>query len=362
MKLRSILAVGVTAVGFIACEAEEPTPAAEPAKPAAAEAPKPEPKPTSHPDCVGPVTTGTAETVKVNGVTWELNGSTLTWKAPVKKNATLTLGVVTDIKENTEENVENLRAFLKWFKKNKVDAIVVAGDTGENQAQIEGALTVLAEAKVPVLDIIGNREGKAAHKAAHAAVRAKFPHVFDMNVVRRVDTPAADLVSMPGYFNRSFIHNEDGCAYYAEDVAAMSEIVKASDSPVILLSHGGPRQDGAEGIDRTSEGANVGDPELANAIDTLKIPFGIFGNIHEAGGRATNAKGTEVLKPGPFHPALYLNPGPADGVRWTMNDKTESVGMAAVMTVKDGKAKYSVMRVPDPEKKLAKGGKKAKSK
>lgn len=358
MKIRvSMACLAVGALALTACEQEQaPAPVEKkPVETTQAPPPKP-PEPTSHPDCVGPMTAGTPTEVKVGNVTWERNGATLTWKAPEKLDK-LTLGVVTDIKENTEENLANLKAFVAWFQKSKVDMIVVAGDTGENAEQIESALSALAEAKVPVFNIAGNREGKAAYKAGMMAVAAKFPHVFDLNQVRRIDTPVADLVSMPGYFNRDYIHSEDGCQYYAKDVEAAAAIVKSANSPVILVSHGGPKQTGAEGIDRTAEGANVGDPMLTKLITDNKIPFGLFGNIHEAGGRGVDLEGNKVIAPKTMSEQLYVNPGPGDAVRWVMNDKTESVGMAALMTVKDGKASYEVMRAPDPEKKMAKAGK-----
>ena len=64
-----------------------------------------------------------------------------------------------------------------------------------------------------------------------------------------------------------------------EDTAKLAELAASCDSPVLLVSHGGPLQSGAEAIDRTSEGENVGDPGLAKAIADAKIPFGIFGAI-----------------------------------------------------------------------------------
>ena len=84
------------------------------------------------------------------------------------------------------------------------------------------------------------------------------------------------------------------------------------------------------------------------------VAFGLFGNIHEAGGHGTDLGGKERLAPNQFHPQLYLNIGPADGVRWVMNDGTESVGMAAVVTInKAGKAQYVINRVPNEQSAVA---------
>ncbi|MEE8408085.1 MAG: metallophosphoesterase [Myxococcota bacterium] len=339
------------------CKTETQEQAEVPKTPDAPAAPA-EPE-KADPSCVGPITGGTAETIKLGEVEWELNGSTLKRKSPLKGD-TLTIGALTDIKENTEENLSNLEAIVKWFGEKAVDLIVVAGDTGENRAQIEKALAVIATSNVPVLNIIGNREGKSDHRKAMVALRAKHGNIFDLNVVRRVDTQAADIISMPGYYNPSYIHTDDGCPYFEADLKELEELAGNCDSPAILVSHGGPRQEGKEAIDRTAEGANVGDPGLAKVIAAAKIPFGIFGNIHEAGGRATDLSGKIRLEKGKPHDALYLNPGPADGVRWGMNDGTESRGMAGLMTIAGGEASYEIYRIGDG--KVAQRGNKQKRK
>jgi Icc-related predicted phosphoesterase len=340
------VALALCAAGYIGCKEKPAEPPPPPPPPPKAEPvpPKPAPEPQSDPDCVGPVATGTAEAKKIGDQSWELNGSTLKLAAYGKKG-TLTLGVVSDIKEDSPENLENLKAFAAWFKKEKADVIVVAGDTGLAEGQIEAALGVLAGVGVPVFNIVGNREGKALYKASMAKASAAHANIFDLNRIRRVDTPVVDLVSMPGYFNPAFIHAEDGCAYYPKDLTALGELVATCDSPVVLVSHGGPKQEGENGIDRSAEGEHVGDPGLAALLKDKNIPFGIFGNIHEAGGKATDVTGATVLPQDKPQKQLYLNPGPTDGVRWAMNDKTESVGMAALVTFNDkGEARYKIKR------------------
>ncbi len=340
MHVRFILPALLLVAFSFACKEKEapveptPTPAAEPAAPPA----------VSDPICVGRVGTGTPETLTVGPSTWELNGSTLKMTSAVKGGA-LIVGAITDIKEDTEENKANLKDLVAWFIKEKVDLVVVAGDTGETQAQIEAALDILAGVKVPVFNIIGNREGKNDYQKAMVALRAKHGNIFDLNAIRRVDTPVADLVSLPGYFNPAYIHNQDGCQFFAADVAATGEIIKGADSPVVLVSHGGPLQEGPLALDRTAEGANVGSPEVAKLMAEQKVPFGIFGNIHEAGGRGVDLKGATVLEQDIPHEALYLNPGPADSVRWVMNDGSISEGMGAILVIKDGKAAYRLKKL-----------------
>jgi Icc-related predicted phosphoesterase len=271
-----------------------------------------------------------------------LTGSTLSWKAG-ESDDVLTIGLIADIKEATEANLKNVNKFVADFKAAKVDLIAVVGDIAEKQEQIESILIALAGSGLPVGVVIGNREGLGAYQAALAAVQLKHPNIVNLNQVRRIDTPNADLVSLPGYFKTGYLHAEDGCIYGQEELAGLAELKASCDSTVVLISHGGPKQDGADAIDRTSEGANVGDPALAKSMSDLGIKFGIFANIHEAGGRGTDLAGKKLAE-GQEHDSLLVNPGPVDSVRWVMNDKTESTGMAAVMAVKSGKASYKVLR------------------
>lgn len=317
------------------------------------------PAPLAPRTCIAPNATGPEEKIQIGERTWVRTGTTLTLATP--HQGPWVMGALTDIKENSPENLENLAAFTAWFAEKGADAIIVAGDSGLNAKEIAGSLEVLAKSQRPVFVIAGNREGQGDYHAALDKLRASYPNVFDLGEIRRVDTPSVDIVSLPGYFNPNYIHADDGCRYSQADVDALATFVSAANSPVVLVTHGGPKQSGELAIDRTAEGENVGDPMLTAAIQKHAIPFGIFGNIHEAGGRATDLAGKRVLEPNEPHPALYLNPGPADGVRWRMNDGSESVGLAALMTVAEGKASYEIFRVGG-QKLAAKAGKKGKKK
>ena len=345
MRIDRRIVLGLTLATAIGCQAEvKKTETAEAPK---AEAPKADPAPAkaaakSDPACIGAVGAATAEAIELSNGVWERNGSTLTWKGGTAEG--IKLGAVTDIKDGSPENIKNLEKISAFFKAEAVDAVVVAGDSGETVEHITQTLGLLAGLEVPVLAVIGNREGKKNFNEAMGLLAKSHKNVFNLSQIRRVDTLAADLVSLPGYHNPDYLHAEDGCLYYQADVDQVGAVVKTADSPVILVSHGGPLMVGAEAIDYTSQGQNVGDPKLSKLIQEGGIPFGIFGNIHEAGGRACDMKGTLVAQ-GTLSTQLLLNPGPADSIRWPMNDKTESVGMAAVMTIAGGKASYKVERM-----------------
>ena len=357
MKSRSLF-ISLGLIGALAaCQSntEAPAPAdkaaAEPAKADAVEV-KAEALPTkADPACVGAAGEGAPQVIETANGKWERNGSTVTWKDGANAEG-IVLGALTDIKDGAAENIANLKKAVAFFTAEKVDAIVVAGDSGETEEHIAAVLDVLAEPKVPVFVVIGNRESKTIFNKSVAAAATKHPHIFNLNQVRRVDTPVVDLISLPGYFNPDYLHAEDGCRYFGGDVAELATIAGTLNSPGLLVSHGGPKQEGKDALDYTSQGKNVGDEALTAFLTEAKVPFGIFGNIHEAGGTATDLKGAK-LAAGAEHDALFLNPGPADSIRWPMNDGTESAGMAAVMTIKGAKASYKVERFAAAEQAAA---------
>jgi Icc-related predicted phosphoesterase len=344
---------------FAACKDKEPqnevkaqpasTPAPAPASAPVATAQKPSQRRSSE-RCIGPFTAEPVKPFKIGNKEWELQGSTLVEKSSDPDDM-MTIGVIADLKEDTPENLSNIDKFLLFFKQERVEMIIVDGDTGETKSQIAGNLKRIANSGVPVGIIIGNRECETDFNRAVADVSEKSHNVFNLNFVRHIAADDADLLTLPGYYNSAYLHCATGCQYYEEDVAALQPLVKKAKHPVTLVSHGPPRQRGQVGIDRISEGTNEGDPVLTKFIVDNAIPFGIFANIHEAGGRATDVVGEAVVRENTLADSLYLNPGPGDSVRWTMNGGGESIGMAAVVTLKGKNASYKIFKVPSPVKK-----------
>ncbi len=294
--------------------------------------------------CVGPFVDTPVKTVKIGARDWELKGSTLTEKS-TDPDDTMIVGVIADLKEDLPDNLSNIDKFIQHFKQEKVELIIVNGDTGETKAQIANNLKRIAASGVPVGIIIGNRECQADFNAAVTEVAEKATNVFNLNAVRHILADDAEFVTMPGYYNASYLHCVQGCQYYDEDVAALSGLVDAAKHPMTLISHGPPRQQSPSALDRISEGTNEGDPSLAKFMAEKRVPFGIFANIHEAGGKATDLTGENLVKEGVLVDRLYVNPGPGDSLRWTMNSGAESVGMAAVITYKGKQASYKVFRL-----------------
>ncbi len=347
----------------------------------------------SQDDCVGPLVRGKQpKEIAVGEHRFVRDGYLLTQKDsdPEKE---IKIGILSDTKENSEANRRNLDRILDFFLAEKVEAIFHLGDVAsvlpipeevevpekdengkvltaaekdriqrrmtskarreamsENLENITEMISVLADTDLPVFVIIGNRECKTTFNSAMATLAEDYPNVFNLNMIRRVDLDDLDIISMPGYHDPEYVHCAwDKCLYYESDTLSLIELAREANDPIMAVSHGPPRQQDHNAIDVVSEGANVGNPWLASALKKAGIAFGAFGNIQEAGGKATNLNGTSIVAQDKFVESLFLNPGPADSMAWSMNDGTESKGMAAVIHFVGAKAKYKIFRVGQQE-------------
>jgi Icc-related predicted phosphoesterase len=370
------------------------------ARPDAAAEPTKQARPAlkaSEDDCVGPLTkSGKPREIAFADHRFQLDGYLLS-QLNKDPDDEIVVGIISDTKENTEDNQKNIERILEFFEREKAQVIIHLGDiasttplpeeidvpekdeqgkalTEEDQARfrrrviararvdsmkksyedIVDLVSRLAEKELPLLVIGGNRECKSTFNTALDTVSEDFRNVFNMNRIRRAELDDLTVISMPGYHDPEYVHCPwDKCLYFESDTLGLIDLARESKAPVLVISHGPPRQQDRNGIDAVSEGANVGNPALADAIRKAGIPFGAFGNIQEAGGKATNLEGTSILPQDTFLTSLYLNPGPADSVAWSMNDGTESRGMAAVIHFVGNKAKYKVFRVGEEKRQPA---------
>lgn len=358
MNRRVLTVLGAVAL-VVGCT-ENKTPAkTEPAAEAAAK-PAPEAKPApaddasiasvpgkSDPDCLGAIDTAVPETLSVAGKSLEVNGYKLTLTGTADADDKAVIGVLANVNEASPENLFNLQRYLSFFKENGAELIVVAGDSGEDKANIAAVLDKVGASGLPVVAIIGNREAKADFVDAIAEVHKQRPNVINGNRVRYIDWDDVDLVTLPGYHDPRYMHaSTAGCQYFKQDVTAMQKVAAGANNPVVLVAHGQPLGEAPTALDVIApDKKHIGDSNLNAAIEGAKIPFGIFANVKEAGGTATaDLAGKTVLAQGTASEALYLNPGAADSLEWTMNDNTTSAGTAALLTVQGKQASYKLFR------------------
>ena len=292
--------------------------------------------------CVGPFD-GIIQTseVQLAGKPYRLSGSKLTI-TPSAKDADdeVRFGVLGSVKDFLPETKRNLDRLFDWFNQEKVEWVVLNGDIGGEEEEFEELVEYLAGFKKPLLVSIGNYESRGTYFRVISAAAEKYPWIIDQNLVRVIEADDVVLISMPGYYDRRFLHTGSGCLYKSEDIDATLDAVEKTPGPRLLISHGPPRGVGSRSIDVVADGrVNVGDPELTRLIREGAIEFGIFGHILESGGRAVGGDLTTPVAVETWSPKLYVNVGTANGLPWGLNDGTTVTGMGAVFTVKGNKAK-----------------------
>lgn len=305
-------------------------------------------------DCIGPFTHyATPDVKEQDGFRYEYTGATVkVRRAAPKPGKQVRLGLLAGIKDLDPETKAVLARFLADFEKADVDAVVIGGDTSSDPQQLEDIYTHLVQAtKRPLLVIAGNMERGASLNYAVTKVRkaAGVNHLVNMDLVRRADLDGADVVSLGGYHDKHFLHTTGGCVYADKHVDQLEAAAKASDDPVVLLTHGPMRQKGQQALDYVPGAENVGDARLTAVVQSAKIPFGITGHILEAAAKGTDVAG-KVLPPKKPHPVLFVNQGSANPLPWKMNDGSTAHGLAAIMTIDGKKASYEVLRGPKPAK------------
>jgi len=304
-----------------------PAPPAQPAGPAAAAQQR------SDASCAAPL---------------ELPASRVQIRAPAGQ---LRLGAFAGLKDADDENVAHLRKLVAEVVKRGADVLIADGDVGDNPDEQETLLGVLTDTGLPVLVAPGNREVRSELDAAEGELRKKGAKVWDLSHSRLVDAGDALIVGLPGTMDRRLLHADGACVYVQRDIDALGAFLDrlpAKDPPAVLVMAVPPRGRDRSALD-ASDGQNVGDPRIVPLLSPRRAPFGIFGQVWEAGGRAIDGKGAPVA-PGTGSDQLYLNPGAADRTAWPMADGTRVAGQAAILTVRGRRASAEVVRLPAAEK------------
>ena len=256
------------------------------------------------------------------------------------------IGVLAGLKDADEDNLAWLRRLLAELKQRNAELIVADGDLGDNLDEQQTLLGALAESGLPVVAGAGNREVRGELDAAEAELRKKGARIVDLSHTRIVELGDATLVGLPGAFERRQLHSEGACIYVQKDIDAVASALEHVPQPAVLVAAVPPRGTDAKALD-ASEGQNLGDARL-NAL-LKRAPFGIFGQVWEAGGRAIDGRGKPVAA-GKESDQLYLNPGAADHTPWPMTDGTTSTGQAALLTIRGRKASWEKIALAEEKR------------
>lgn len=259
----------------------------------------------------------------------------------------LRLGVLAGLKDSDDANLAHLRALSGELVRRGASVLIADGDLGDHGDAQAAILGVLTATGLPVLAVAGNRENRGELDAVEAELRRRGARIVDLSHARIVDLGDAVVVGLAGTFDRRQAREEGACVYVKRDVdavAAALEKLSAGAVPAILVAAVPPRGAGPFALD-VSEGQNTGDPYLAPLLTAKRAPFGVFGQVWEAGGHAVDGAGKPV-PPLTFADQLYLNPGAADRTPWPMSDGTTQSGLAALLTVRGRKAAVEFVRAP----------------
>ncbi len=300
-------------------------------------------------DCNCPYEKSAPEVKHYQGWVYEQAGATLKLRRETPRKGAPVLGVLAGIKDLEPETQATLKRFLDAFEHEDVDAILIGGDSAEEPEVLDKIYGYLTEATSrPLLAVVGNTERAGAHNYAIKKLRqAGKLNLLNAGVVRRLDGDGFDVVSLGGYYDKRYLHLSGGCLYTRQALDEVVAAAKDSDDPVFFLTHGPPKQSGKAAIDWANVNANVGDPQLTEVIAKGQIPFGVFGHILEAGGKATDLKGKAVPQKKPLR-SFYFNPGSANPLRWPLNDGSSAYGLAGLIRLQGKSASYEVLRSPKP--------------
>jgi Icc-related predicted phosphoesterase len=283
----------------------------------------------------------------VGGLTLRLRGT----RAEVVKrdaDARVVLGLLGAIKDAEPGTYRNLETALAWFRESGVEAVVVNGDTGYDEMEIRESLEILGQGGLPVFVTIGNSETVGALHGALETLGQQYANLVNMDLVRYVDLDDAVLISLPGYFNKAFIHATGGCEYRDKHIEEVATLAKEARAPVVLVSHGPPKGSGKDALDHATDAGNVGDPRLGDLMRRAGIHFGVFGHILEAGGAARDL-GDRPVAPDTATESLQLNVGQVSSMPWLLNSGTTTRGVAAILTIDGGRARYRFRTLTAPE-------------
>ncbi len=334
-------------LGLMACPEKKVDPPPKPVevKPAVVVAPPPAAEPRADKECAAPIDPGPVTELKFGERVAKQTGAHLAF-ADKDADGALTFGVLGPVNEDSGLNMLALKKYVKFFQDEKADAIIVTGDVGEKASSITRVLNVLSETKLPVFVLIGNRECRAEFTDGVAASKKDHSNIVNLNEVRAVEFPEVTLVSLPGYHAPDYIQCATGCRYFKSTLDEVVRVAKGSKVPVLLVSHGPPHGASNQALDFASAGGNVGDENINKAIGEGAIAFGVFSNIKEAGGRgAADPAGAQLVKEGTASKTLFYAAGPADTFGWELNDGTKSVGMAGLISIKEGQATFKNYRL-----------------
>ena len=288
--------------------------------------------------CAYPVDDGQKERFELSPLRVERDGLNVVVQGI--ERGLIVFGILSGLREPSDATLKNIDYFLKQFKDAGVQSILVAGDLGFRQEQIEATLQRLSRAPVPILLIPGAQESFDLFRKAIDNQRRTSPQLLDMTKVRRVTVGNVSVVSIPGYFKPFYLSaGERGCSYTESDLEKLSDLFK-NKGVTFVLSHSPPRSVGEWAVDMGGGGVNTGDLALKRVLQRADVQFGVFGHVYESGGHATGSDGRSPLASGIWQTSLFLQAGSAEAMPLTLVGGGRSAGMAQIVEISGKRARF----------------------
>src|SRR5262249_54964070 len=195
--------------------------------------------------CPGPFDTlKEPRKLTLGGKSYVHNGYKLEVQNP-DADANVKIGVVSAIKDVSAGTKANIAAAMEWFKKEGVEWVVVNGDVALEEFDLEEAVDQLGQSGLPLLIVLGNSESKSSFARVYKDAAEKYPNLVNGVFVRQVIADDVELWTVPGYYDKKFVHQGAGCAYSKDDIdATLKELKPSGKGPLVLVSHGPPRGNG----------------------------------------------------------------------------------------------------------------------
>ena len=271
---------------------------------------------------------------------YERDGHELDVTGP--KDGVARVGALAGLEDASASSLRGLDELLRRMRSEHIEAVVVAGGIGTDEASARAVLGHLGAVDVPVLLVPGTSEPIDALRDALEDARAKAPNLVDMGIVRVARLPDLTIVSLPGGAHpHELLAGDEGCGLADEDVEAFRDLVRERPG-ALVVSATPPRQHGPAAIDLGRSGAGAGDPRIATALSTAW--FGVFGTVYESGGRASDRRGGRAIPEGEWSEELFVNPGAADALPRAHRDGSLGASSAAIVEIRGKKARFRVLR------------------
>jgi|GEM_PF-4094026 len=266
------------------------------------------------------------------------------------EDSRMSVGVVAHLGEEVFQS-GGIERYLAFFKKEKVEFIIVLGGVGRHKTQIMQFIKRLLSLQVPVGVLMGYESCRADYIEALQALEKKNPVLLSLEQVRLLSFDDVEFISMPGIHDASQSH----CMRPPHCVLNDTEI---KDTDAFLKTHPAwhtrtliglvpPLQSGSMALDLNDrDGVHWGSGPLLQLIQTHHIRYGLWGASQSVWAHATSLDGTRLIPENQAYESFHLSSGVSNVPSGQPQDAKSTHGTALVVHFKQKQASYSVIHLP----------------